>query len=343
MPFGTQHADDDVNGKEVNTLQVDPDNEVVVDVVDDTPPEDKGRKPLEKDPLSDPDAEAARYTKGVQKRIGELTHKAHDERRAREQAQRERDEAIKIAQAAMKRQSLLESQLTNGEAAFAREAESRAKLALDAARAKYRKAYDAGDPDAIAEATAEIAAAAQQELAAKNWASAAAQKVQQIAGQQSQAAVESPENRSQVQANPQAQAVEEPDEHAVAWNERNKDWFGVDPIMTSLVYGVHEKLVMQDGLHPVNDAEKYYARIDEEMRRRFPDYEWTEADADDPPAKTAAKSPAKKPTPAVAPVSRTPAGGAKKVVLTKTEAALAEKLGLTAEQYAREKLKLNGA
>lgn len=321
--------DDEVNVLDTNAI------DVQVEVVDDTPPEDRNRKPLDKDPLVEED-EAAQYTKGVKKRIGELTHKAHDERRARERAEREREEAIRFAKAANQRVRMLEQQMATGEAAFANTTTEKEELALANANDQYRKAYESGDPDAIAKATASIAAASQRLENAKFWKQQSAAKAQQIPLQQQDDGVD----YNQQVANAQTQQqVDEPDDAAKSWAADNP-WFGKDRKMTSFVYGIHEELVMEQGLHPVNDADEYYAAINAEMRKRFPDYEWSGGDDDvaDKP-QPAAKA---KPRTTVAPVTRTTSGNGKKVTLTASEVRIAEQFGLTPEQYAREKLKLNG-
>lgn len=115
--------------------------------------------------------------------------------------------------------------------------------------------------------------------------------------------------------------------------------------MTSYLYGVHEDLVFEKGLHPTEDADDYYAAIDKEMRERFPEYQWEDDGDDTGKAKPAASKPAsaaKRTAPAspVAPVTRTPTGSGSKVTLTKSQAAMAERLGLSYEQYAREVMKL---
>jgi len=328
---------------DVNTLD---DQDLIVEIADDTPPEDKGRKALEHDPLEkkDSDDEAVQYTKGVKKRINELTHKAHDERRRAERAEREKEEAVRFAQAQFQRARMLEAQLTQGEAAFAGTTLEKEQLAVTTAQDKYKKAYESGDPDAIATATAEIAAASQRLEQARHW-SAQAKNRQQSSLQNQNVDVDS--QPRDVNTQPRQAQPEEPDSTAIEWSEKN-EWFGKNRKMTSYVYGIHEELTHERGLHPVRDAEEYYAAIDKEMRERFPDYDWGETsvdtsdnddDDDDKPAKKpAAKKPASS---VVAPVTRTTSGNGKKVTLTESEVRIAKSFGLTPQEYAREKLKLN--
>ena len=308
-----------------------------VEIVDDTPPADRGKKPLKDADAHDVAAledEAEQYSAEVRKRINKLTHKMHDERRAREAIQRERDELQRLAQTNLARVRALEQQLTYGEASYAGEVTDKARLALANAKEKYRKAYEAGDPDAIAEATAEMASAAQQEENAKRWHAQAKQRVESSL-QQERDGVDSAANRTN--AAPSQPQPAAPDQRAQEWVEDNP-WFGSDEAMTALAYGVHERLV-RGGVDPVKDAENYYATINKEMRKRFPEYDWGD---DQPPADDAPRG-GKKTPPPVAPVSRNSAGGKRKVVLTKTQVELAERLGLTLEQYASEVLRMKEA
>lgn len=311
------------------------DEDIQVDIVDDTPEEDRGRKPLTTDPLASNDDEAVDYSEKVKKRMGELRHKAHDERRRAESAVRERDEAVRVAQEAYRRTKMLEQQLTTGEAAFAGETKQKADLQLAQARSKHNAAYEAGDPDKIAEAIAEIAAAAHAKQQAELWEQNATSKVKNALQQQDDD-VDFSTSRQPVTK--QAPTVEA-DPKALRWAEQNP-WFGTDPEMTSLVYGVHEKLIKQ-GYDPDADAEAYYGEIDATMRRRYPEYEWDTAD-DDAPRKSASKPSQKaKPASVVAPVTRVASGGKKQITLTKTQVAIAKQLGITLEQYAREMLNTN--
>jgi hypothetical protein len=329
------------NDREVDVLNDDAKDELQVDIADDTPPEDRGRKPLEHDPLNNKDDdEAAKYTRGVQKRIKELTHKAHDERRRAEAAEREREEAIRFARSAHQRVQLLEQQLTTGEAAFATTTTEKEELALKTAKEQYSKAFEAGDPSAISDAAAAVATASQRLENAKHWAQQAQNKIKKAPLQQEKDDVDS---TADVSTQKQS-AAEKPHESALDWSSRNP-WFGENKKMTAYVYGIHDELVNDQGLHPVDDADEYYAAIDAEMRKRFPDYDWDSTndadDVDDKSKKT--ERPAKKSTSVVAPVTRTATGNGRKVTLTQSEVRIAKSLGLTPQEYAREKVKLQGA
>ena len=125
------------------------------------------------------------------------------------------------------------------------------------------------------------------------------------------------------------------DPKAEAWREKNT-WFGVDEEMTALALGLHEKLV-RSGVDPNTD--EYYRRVDETMRKRFPEA-FDDAEEDEQPQTKQAQKPARtnKPATVVAPVTRGTAP--RQVRLTPTQVAIAKKLGLSNEQYARELMKL---
>lgn len=299
-----------------------------VTIVDDTPAADQGRKPLGKDVLAEDDDEAIRVNEKFQKRLGEVRHQAHDERRAKEAALRERDEAVSLARQSLARSQQLEQQLTFGEASYAGEAKDHATLSVDAAKAKYRKAYESGDPEALTDAATELSAAQVRASNVNSWQQQAARKAQNALQQQtndvaSQATHQGPPAQQQSQA-------AKPDARAVAWGDANP-WYGKDPVMTSLAYGVHEKLT-SEGVDPVTDADEYYGRITSEVKQRFPEYSWDDS-SEGTPARTA-----KKPAANVAAVQRT-APARNKVVLTASQVSIARQLNISNEAYARELLK----
>lgn len=329
--------EEDLNKNDPNVIEGD---QFVIEVDDDTPEPDRGRKPLQHDALS-VDDEALMQSKSVQKRIGELKHAAHDERRAREAAQRERDEAVRVAKQAADELREARRKLQFGEHNFAKTTKEKAELALAKAKTDYREAYNTGDPDEIAEAAEALARATHEAQEAGAWV-ATSQQTAERALQEEKDDLDSAASR---QAKPAVQAPQ-PDEAALNWVQDNP-WYGKNEEMTALAYGVHERLVKQ-GVHPVRDADKYYEEIDKTMRRRFPEYEWDDGltgseDEGERTVKPATK-PTQAKTSAVAPVVRSQSsggagGGKQRVKLTKTQVALAERLGITPEQYAAELLK----
>lgn len=288
-----------------------------IEIVDDTPAKDRGRKPLQK-PVTDPtDEELDTYTAGVKQRIKELTHKRHDERRAREQVERERDEVAQAAQRLLEENRALRQQFASGAQAFGSVQKEAAESALAAAKAKLKKAHEDFDADAIADANAELATAALRVEHAKNFRAPPVQR-----------------EEDDVQTRQAQQQRVEPDQKSLNWQARNQ-WFGTQGFeeYTSYALGLHQRLV-SSGVNPKSD--EYYAQIDARLKSKFP--ELFPDDEDDPADTAEIKPPAKKP-PVVAPASRTPAGPGK-VRLTQSQLAIAKRLGLTPQQYAAEVVKL---
>lgn len=281
--------------------------DIDVEVVDDTPEQDRNRKPLNRQ-IEDPsDDEIAEYGDKVQKRMRELTHARHDERRAKEAALREREEAVALAQKLIDENKKLRGVVNTGSQEYVEAVKSRAELELEMARRKLREAQESYDNEAI--------------MAAQEALTEAKMRQQQVNNLRAEA-LQVPEEEVYSQNIPQQ--IPQPDRKAMSWQDRNQ-WFGKDDEMTSLALAVHKKLV-ETGYDPRSD--EYYERIDARMREVFPSY-----------FGEARKSETKRPATVVAPATRT--AGKKKVTLTKTQEALARKLGLTNEQYAREITKLS--
>jgi len=284
-------------------------SDIELEVIDDTPPEDRGRKPLDKDVEDPSDEEVAEYSEKVQKRIKELSHARHDERRAKEAALREREEAARIAQQLLEENKKLRESYNQGAQTYTAMATEKAEMDLQFARQKLKEAQESYDTDQIIAAQEELAAARYRLEQAKSF---------------RPSALQIPE--TDVYSQPtQQQSGATYDPKAAKWQARNQ-WFGQDDEMTSLALAVHKKLV-ENGVDPRTDA--YYERIDARLREVFPDY-FGEARKEQP----------KRPATVVAAPTRT-AGKKTAVRLTKTQEALAKRLGLTNEQYAREVLKLN--
>jgi hypothetical protein len=283
--------------------QIEVQDETEVEIIDDTPEEDRGRKPLDRDVDDPSEDEISQYGEKVQKRMKELTHARHDERRQKEAALREREEALRVAQKLLEENKNLRQSVNTNQTALASTIKAKAESALEMARKKLKEAHEAYDNDAIVAAQEELTEAKYNYERVKNFKPAPLQ-----------------EPNEEVYTQPETPQAPKPDEKALRWQEKNP-WFQSDLEMTNLAYAVHEKLV-RNGVDPRSD--EYYERIDTRMKEVFPEYFGKKA----------------KPATVVAPVTRTTAG--KKVVsLTKTQIALAKKLGLTNKQYAEEVLKLN--
>ena len=279
------------------------DTEFEIEVVDDTPEPDKGRKPLEEPVNEVTDDELSKYDESVQKRIKRITHGYHDERRAKEAALREREEALKFAQQIIEENKHLKKDLGDHTTLLVGTAKQNAEFALAQARAKYKAAYDAGDADQIV--------AAQEEL---TQAKLRLDKVQNFRAP--------PLQERQIPVNMQPQSDPEPkaDPKALAWRQENQ-WFGKNRPMTAFTLGLHEQLV-EEGVDPTSD--QYYEAINKTVRSKFPE------SFSDEQSKPGAKRTSSN---VVAPASRNVAP--KKITLTQTQVALAKKLRIPLEAYAR--------
>lgn len=294
--------------------------DIQIEIVDDAPPEDRGRQPLPKElvkELEDDDLEE--YSDKVKKRLSQMKKVWHDERREKEAARREAEEALRIAQAKDNEIKKLRGQLGAGEKAFSEEVTKSAEFEITSAKKQLQDAYEEGDPVKIADAQEALTDA----------------KIKLKEAQYRRPPLQ--EDRFEVQ---DAQQVQEPqpvyDPRAEAWRKDNT-WFGVDEEMTSLALGLHQKLVRQ-GVDPRTD--EYYHRVDEAMKKRFPEYFDGQAPEEEPEEQpqSRAKEKPRKPATIVAPATRSTAPN--KVRLTQTQLALAKKFRLTPEQYAKEMIKL---
>lgn len=293
-------------------------DDIDLEIEDDTPPQDKGREPLpkevveelEKDNLDD-------YSERVKQRMAQLKKVWHDERRAKEAAYREQQEAIEYAKKIAEENKKLKSSLSSGEETYIETLKNGLEYQLNLAKRDYREAYDSGDTEKIIEA--------QQKMNDAQYRLSQAQSYQP----KYKTALQNDEKDVYIQQN--ETPTFKPDDKALKWQAKN-DWFGKDEEMTSLALGLHEKLV-RSGIDPASD--EYYRRIDGTMQKRFPEYFGDATLDEETPAQRT------KPSTVVAPATRSTAP--KKVRLTKTQVALAKKFGLTPEQYARETLKLENA
>ena len=282
-------------------------DEIEIEIVDDTPEKDRGRKPLDKEVADPTDDEIESYSDKVQSRIKELTHARHDERRQKEAVAREKAELERLAQHLINENNALKRNVNQGQEVIVHSARKEAETKLDAARRNLKAAQEAFDTDAIV--------AAQEELAEAKW---EAQNAKNFRPQTLQ------ETAYQVQPQPAPQTQVQPDEKSLRWQAKNQ-WFGQPGFeeYTSYALGLHQKLV-NGGTDPRSDD--YFDHIDGRMKTQFPEI----FGAND--------SKQKRPTTVVASAARTTGTG--KVRLTQTQLALAKKYGLTPQQYALEVAKL---
>ena len=281
---------------------VKPENDV--EIIDDTPPEDRNRKPMEEPPKEFEEDEIAKYDESVQKRIKHFTKGYHEERRAKESAEREREEAIRIAQAVVEENKRLKGSLSANQNVLLEQAKRTVGAELEDAKRKFKSAYEAGDSDALADAQEELTSVKMKLDKINNFRPAPLQE-QETNVQTVQRQVQPPQQDSKL----------------LAWQERNQ-WFGSNKRMTAYALGVHEDLVAE-GIPAGSD--EYYRRIDADMQERFPDTFESGRPADAPSRQTRSN--------VVSPATRSTAP--KKVVLTKSQVEIAKRLGVPLDLYAR--------
>ena len=289
-----------------------------LEIEDDTPPEDRNREPLPKDIVDELEKdELTDYSDRVKQRLSQMKKVWHDERRAKEAAAREREEAIRVAQAIMEENKRLKTTLSSGEQTYVQTLKNALELELANARRDYKEAYDSGDTDKIIDAQQRMNDA--QFRLAQTSQYVPQHKYDETSLQQDENTLYS--NQSKIQ---QPQLSDKDRE----WQAKNT-WFGQNRQMTSFALGLHEDLI-EEGFRPGSD--EYYRRVDSTMQKRFPE-QFGDATLDE--EKPAQRT---KPSTVVAPATRSTAP--KKVKLTTSQVAIAKKFGLTPEQYAREMTKL---
>ena len=289
----------------------DDDGSFEIEVIDDTPEEDKGkpRRAENVEPKLPEDDEVASYSEGVQKRIKQLKFEYHEERRAKEEAARLQEEALRYAQQIQQENERLRKTLEEGEGVLVNQAKGRVAAELDKAKAAYKAAYESGDPDALLDAQEKLTALQTEKMRYENYKPQPRQ--QQVQPQYQQPTPQAPK----------------PDQRALDWAAKNT-WFEKDPEMTGYAYGLHEKLV-RSGIDP--RTEEYYNQIDNAVRRVFPDK------FDDGPV-IEESAPQRQTGNVVAPAARS-GKKPRKVQLTSTQVSLAKRLGLSNEQYAAQLMK----
>lgn len=316
-PF--KFPDEENNEAEANVdidIDTSAETDVEIEIEDDTPEKDRNARPLDRNVEDPTEDEIEGYTKGVQARIKELTHARHDERRAKEAALREKQELERLTQQILEENRKLKEYVKTGEATYKETLQAKSEAELEMARRKFKEAQESYDTDAIIAAQEALTEAKMRAEAAKNF-------------------TPTPLQTREVDVQIRQEQPEAPrlDEKTLRWQAKNQ-WFGTPGYeeVTAFALGLHQKLV-STGYSPQQD--EYFEQIDARLKRTFP--EMYVSNEEEPSRKVAA--PTKKPATVVAPSSRTT--GAKKVVkLTTTQKAIADKYGLSYEQYANEVLKL---
>ena len=279
-------------------------DEPEIEVVDDTPPEDRGRKPMTEPPKEVTDDELSKYDESVQKRIKHFTKGYHDERRAKEAAEREKDEALRFARSLAEENNKLKGSVNQNQSALIEQAKKVVANELETAKRQYKEAYEAGDSDALVNAQEALTSAKMKADKVNNFRPTPLQV-----------------EKTDVQPAYQPQPAAPVDEKLLAWQDQNQ-WFGSNKRMTAYALGLHEDLV-GEGI-PAG-SEEYYRRINTDMRERFADQFGADEPADAKPQRTKSNN--------VAPATRSTAP--RKIVLTQTQVNLAKRLGVPLELYAR--------
>jgi len=279
-------------------------NEPEIEVVDDTPPEDRGRKPMDEPPKDVTDEELSKYDESVQKRIKHFTKGYHEERRAKESAEREKDEALRLAQAVLAENKKLKGSVNQNQTALLEQAKKVVSGEVEAAKRMYREAYEAGDTDKLVEAQEALTHAKIRADKVNNFRPAPLQV-----------------DETPVQIEQQPTRAAPVDDKLLAWQDKNQ-WFGSNKRMTAYALGLHEELV-SEGIPSGSD--EYYRRINTDIRERFSDQFGADESVDAKPQRTKSNN--------VAPATRSTAP--RKIVLTQTQVNLAKRLGVPLELYAR--------
>jgi hypothetical protein len=287
-----------------------PSVEFEIEIEDDTPPEDRGREPMPKSLVEELEQdELENYDENVKQKLKQMRKVWHDERREKEQASREQQEALALAQKLFEENKRFKNIIETGSKEYADTLQNAASLQLEMAKQKYKEAYDSGDSDQVMEASQGLQAA----------------NIRLMQAQQFKAPSLQEENF--VVQNQQATQVSRPSNPLLnAWLQKNT-WYGSDDEMTATALGIHKK-VERSGDVAVG-SEKYFAILDKTMRRRYPE----QFDTEDTETKARPET-RSKPSTVVAPAVRSTASN--KIKLKASQVNLARRLGLTPEQYALE-------
>tara|TARA_R100000231_G_scaffold63236_1_gene51335 strand:+ start:1137 stop:2174 length:1038 start_codon:yes stop_codon:yes gene_type:complete len=305
-------------------IQKTDDSDLKVEVVDEDAvipePKQTTEKPVDDETL---DKEISDYSERAGKRINQIKYEYHEERRAKESALKEKEEAIKQLKTLMHDNQRLQQIVAEGGKVVNEQAKNNAQFAKLSAQAKYKRAYDEGDAEAMAQAQAELTKATLAEQQAPNYATAMQQ---------------------QIVANMPEQQVQQPtpDPDMQAWAQKNPWFMSPDPAhkeMTSFAMFLDQKL-QASGVDPATQSQKYYAEIDAGMRSQYPNFFGvTQASVETTPELPIEEK--RQPANVVAPASRNSGSNKnpRNVRLTQTQVKLARQLGISPEQYARQLLK----
>lgn len=281
------------------------------ELVIETPEEDEAPvKEAQAEPeKSSGDGELDSYSKGVQSRIKKLTEKYRQE-------ERDKAEALRVSQQLLEENKKLKTRMQALDTGYLSEYGTRLQSQTDAAKRAYKEAYEAGDTDKMLEAQqalSNIAIETQRYNTAKT-------RAEQQAKMQVQRQ-EQPVQQQQVAQQPQQQQPQ-PDPRAQSWAEKN-DWFGQDKVMTASAFAIHQQLVEEEGFDPQTD--EYYTEVDRRIRSEFPHkFQTAKKSGGGSQVASAGNS-----------ASRSNKQGRRSVKLTHSQVAIAKKLGVPLEEYAK--------
>ncbi len=274
-------------------------------VVEQEPKEDVSRETsevkAETTPEEKKEEELDSYSKGVQKRIKKLTEKYRPE-------ERDKGEALRVSQQLLEENKKLKARVQNLDTGYVAEYGNRINSQSEAAKRMYKEAYDAGDTDKMVQAQEMLS----QIAVDKQRYNTAKARVEQ----QAKVPAQRPQQQPQAQQ-PQAQ----PDPRAKEWASQN-DWFGSDKIMTTAAFTLHNILTNEEGFDP--KSEEYYSEIDKRLRSEFPQKFQTKKSTGGTQVASAGNS-----------ASRNTKTGRRTVKLSPSQVAIAKKLGVPLEQYAK--------
>ena len=296
--------------------------DIELEIEDDTPEKDRGKEAIPKEMVDKFDAaddEEELDEKAQALRLKQYKKVYHDERRAKEAAFREQQEAIELAKRVMEENKKLRAQYSAGEKTYIETVQSQADLQVQVAQRAYKEALESGDPDRIVEAQTALNDAGYKVHKAKDF---------------KPSTLQAEENDVQIQQVEQQRP--KIDQKTQSWLDQNP-WYGTKKAMSSYAVGIHEELLDEYG-QTVVGTDQYFRRIDRTMREKFPEYFDTLEDKAEPNEEVQKPAPKAKPSTVVAPATRSTAS--KQVKLKTSQQAIAKKLGLTPEQYARELMKL---
>lgn len=291
---------------------------IEIEVFDDMPEEDKkNAAPLPKEIVEDIDGDdLTAYSGEAKARLLQIKKAMHDERRLKESAQREQEEAITFAKRILGENQQLKAKLFNGEKSLVSSVKENASRQLDEAKRAYKEAYDSGDSEKLVDAQEKLTDAKIKE-----------QEIERYQPEYSEETLQNEQNYAKMPQQPQKLEPK-----TQSWLDKNS-WYGVDDDMSYLAMGIHRRLE-REGVSV--GSEHYFNVIDKEIRQRFPEkFDIEEQKSSEEPE---VKASAKKLANVVAPATRSTSP--KKVRLTTSQVNLAKKFNITPEQYARELQKL---